>query len=128
MGKNHWFLRKVRNTKVNIISAIQSCFRYEVKNRDINVVEWSNIPRFPLLLNGDYEKMLFCGWWNASLQLLPLIYLWITISHFLACLPTLKLTAFEQQVCSTKIGYANALSLGINSYWKRNVATLNSAA
>ena len=23
------------------------------ENRDINVVEWANIPKFPLLLNGD---------------------------------------------------------------------------
>ena len=26
------------------------------ENRDINVIEWENIPKFPLLLNGDYEK------------------------------------------------------------------------
>ena len=43
---------------------------------------------------------------------LVLIYLWITISHFLVCLPTMELTTFAQHVCSTKIGYANALSLG----------------
>ena len=29
------------------------CFRYEVENRDIDIVEWANIPKFPLLLNGD---------------------------------------------------------------------------
>ena len=38
-----------------------ACFKYEVENRAINAVEWSNIAKFPLLLNGDYEKMLFCG-------------------------------------------------------------------
>ena len=42
------------------------------------------------------------------------------------CLPTLKLTTFEQQVCSIKIGYANTLSLGTNSCKIRNVTTLNS--
>ena len=35
---------------------------------------------------------------------------------------------FEQQVCSTKIGYANTLTLGANSCKKRIVDTLNSAA
>ena len=59
--------------------------------------------------------------------MLTLIYLWITISHFFACSPTLELITFEQHVCSAKIGYANALSLGTNSCKKRNSATLNSA-
>ena len=31
------------------------------ENHDINVVEWVNIPKFPLLLNGDQEKTSFCG-------------------------------------------------------------------
>ena len=31
----------------------------------------------------------------------------VTISYLFVCLPTLELTKFEQQVCSTKIGYAN---------------------
>ena len=35
------------------------------ENLDINVVEWANIPKIPPLLNGDYEKILFCGWWNT---------------------------------------------------------------
>ena len=26
------------------------------ENRDINVVEWSDIPKFPLLLNGDIRE------------------------------------------------------------------------
>ena len=33
----------------------------------------------------------------------------------------------EAKICSTKIGSANALSLGTNSCKKRNVGTLNSA-
>ena len=37
-------------------------------------------------------------------------------------------TTFEQEVCSTKVGYENTLSLGTNSCKNRNVATLNSAA
>ena len=53
--------------------------------------------------------------------------LWITISYLFVCLPTLNLTTFEQQVCSIKIGYANALSLGATSCKKRSVTTLNSA-
>ena len=43
------------------------------------------------------------------------------------CLPTLKLATFEQRVCSTKINYANTLSLLTNICKKRNVTTLNSA-
>ena len=43
--------------------------------------------------------------------LLVIIYLWKNISHLFVCLPTLELTIFEQRLRSTKIGYANALSL-----------------
>ena len=35
------------------------------------------------------------------------------------CLPTLELTTFEQEVCSSRIGCANTLSLGANSYRKK---------
>ena len=46
---------------------------------------------------------------------------------FFRLLTHLGVTIFEQQVWSTKIGHANALSLGTNSRKKkRNVATLNS--
>ena len=48
------------------------------------------------------------------------------ISHLFVCLPTLELTTFEQYACSTKIGYANALSLGTNSCKERNMVNLNS--
>ena len=48
-----------------------------------------------------------------------------TLSHLFVCLPTLELTAFEQQVCLPKISYANALKLETNSRKKRNMATLN---
>ena len=65
---------------------------------------------------------------ESQLQLLVSTDLWITISHLLDCLPTLELTTFEQQVCSTKVSYANAQkSLGTNSCKKRNVAALNNA-
>ena len=59
----------------------------------------------------------------------PIVYYHIFInnfSHLFACLPTLELATFEQQVCSTKIGCANGLSLGTNCK-KRNIATLNRA-
>ena len=49
------------------------------------------------------------------------------MSHAFVCLPTLELATFEQQVCSTKIGYANGLLLGTNSRKKRNVDALESA-
>ena len=49
------------------------------------------------------------------------------MSHTFFCLPTLELTTFEQQVCSTKIGYANALFLTTNSCKKRIVNNLDSA-
>ena len=53
--------------------------------------------------------------------------LWMTISHLFFCLRTMELTAFEQQLCLTKIDYVNALSAGTKSCKKRNIATLNSA-
>ena len=54
---------------------------------------------------------------------------YFTSFRLFACFPTLELTTFEQEVCSTtKIGYTNTLSSVTNSYKKRNVATLNSAA
>ena len=37
------------------------------------------------------------------------------------CLPTLESTTFEQQVCSTKIGYANARTLETNSCKKKEL-------
>ena len=52
---------------------------------------------------------------------------YFTSFRLFVCLPTLELTTFEQEVCSTKIGYANTLSSGTNSYKKRNAATLNTA-
>ena len=45
---------------------------------------------------------------------------------FFVCLLTLESTAFEEEVCLTKIGYANTLSSGTNSC--KNVTALNSAA
>ena len=49
------------------------------------------------------------------------------MSHAFVCLPTLESTTFEQQVCSAKIGYANALLLGTHSRKKRYADTLDSA-
>ena len=50
MRKNHRLLRKIRKTKVNIISAIQSyLLKIWWENRDINVVERANIPKFSKL-------------------------------------------------------------------------------
>ena len=40
---------------------------------------------------------------------------YFTSFHLFVSLPTLALTICEQVVCSTKIGYANAPSSGINS-------------
>ena len=60
---------------------------------------------------------------NVVLQLMECF----TISHLFVCLPSLELTTFEEHVCSTKLGYRNALSLGTNNRKKKNVATLNSA-
>ena len=112
------------------------------ENRDINVVKWANIPKvafstkWRLGENVALRLMECLTPWNYyyssyyyySSMLTPsvsLTYLWITISHLFVCFPTLKLSTLEQQVCSTKIGYANAL--GTNSCKKRNAATLNSA-
>ena len=53
---------------------------------------------------------------------------YFTSFRLFVCLPTLDLTIFEREVCSTKIGYANTLPSEINSWKKKNVATLNSAA
>ena len=51
---------------------------------------------------------------------------YFTSFRLFVSLPTLELTICEQVVCSTKIGYANTPSSGINSRKKRNVATLKS--
>ena len=74
---------------------------------------------------------------NVVLRLMecltPPVSFYLFMNHYFTsfrlfvCLP-LELTTFEQEVCSTKIGYANTLSSGTNSCKKRNVATLNSAA
>ena len=65
---------------------------------------------------------------NVVLRLMEcltrLICLRITVSHLVVSLPILELATSEQQVCSTKIGYANVLVLGTNSYKIRNVANL----
>ena len=53
---------------------------------------------------------------------------YFTSFRLFVCQPTLELATFEQEVCSAKIGYANALSSGTNSCKKRNVTTFNSAA
>ena len=53
---------------------------------------------------------------------------YFTSFRLFVCLPTLELTTFEQEVCSTTKGYANTISSGTNSYKKRNVAPLKSAA
>ena len=55
------------------------------------------------------------------------ITIFISFRRFV-CLPTLELTTFKQEVCSTKINYANTLSSETNSCKKRNVGTLDSAA
>ena len=54
--------------------------------------------------------------------------IYFTSSRLFVCLPTLESTTFEQEVCSTKMGYENTLSSGTSSCKKRNAATLNSAA
>ena len=53
---------------------------------------------------------------------------YFTSLRLFVSLATLELTIYEQEVCSTKIGYANTPSSGINSCKKRNVATLKSGA
>ena len=40
---------------------------------------------------------------------------YFTSFRLFVCLPSLELIIFEQEVCSTKIGYANTLSSGRNS-------------
>ena len=47
-------------------------------------------------------------------------------NYLFVCLPTLELTTFQWEVCSTKIGYANARSLRTNSCKKKKVVTLKS--
>ena len=53
---------------------------------------------------------------------------YFTSFRLFLCLPTLELTTLKQEVCSRKIDYVNALSLGTNSCKKRNVTTSNNAA
>ena len=48
------------------------------ENRDIDVVEWANIPKFPRLLNGDFVLQLMeCLTQSVKPQALVLKYLWI---------------------------------------------------
>ena len=52
-------MRKIRKTKVNYLSYPKPPvldMRWE--NHNVNVVEWTNIPKFPLLLSEDWEKTL----------------------------------------------------------------------
>ena len=44
---------------------------------------------------------------------------YFTCFRLFVCLPTLELTTFEQEVCLTKIGYANTLPSGANSCKKK---------
>ena len=67
-------------------------------------------------------QLIECLTWSVSFDIFM-----DNISHLFICLSTLKLTTLEQHLRSTKICYANALSLGTNGCKKRNVATLNSA-
>ena len=67
-------------------------------------------------------QLIECLTWSVSFDVFM-----DNISHLFICLSTLKLTTLEQHLRSTKICYANALSLGTNGCKKRNVATLNSA-
>ena len=70
------------------------------ENGDFNAVEWVNIPKFPPLLNGDQEKLLFCGMMEC-LTLAVSFDTFLTISNLFVCLTALQLTTLEQQVCST---------------------------
>ena len=110
------------------------CYKKNHKAKTKFLQSWCRCQCQCLYLDVDAEvfkwpkKTLYYGWWKAYPQLLVIIYLWITISHLLVCFSHLfELATFEQQVCSTKISYAYALSFGTNSCNKRNVATLNSA-
>ena len=67
---------------------------------------------------------LFSVWWNPRLQLLVLIYLWITISHFLSfCL----LNHFKQHL-SSKNRLRKYTIIGDKQLQKRNMTTLKSRA
>ena len=50
--------------------------------------------------------------------------MYLTISYLFVCLPTLELTKFKQHMCSIKISYANALSLGTNICKKKGTWSL----
>ena len=62
---------------------------------------------------------------NVALQLMECLTPTVSFDLFMAnyftcfrlfvCLTTLELTTFEQEVCLTKIGYANTLPSGANS-------------
>ena len=90
------------------------------ENHDINVVEWANVPNSTERRLGEKVvlRLIECLTPTVSFDI------FITISHLFVCLPTLELTTFEQQVCS---------SAQMQYHWektaakKKNVATLNSA-
>ena len=61
---------------------------------------------------------------NVALRLMECLT--PTVSFDMILIYLLMSISFVQQVCSTKIGYANAQSQGTNNCKKRNSATLNS--
>ena len=65
--------------RYNIWVLAETC-NYLVKFETCQGIKKEN--RLSLLLNGEKEKMLFCGWWNAYLQLLVIIYLKIMNNYF----------------------------------------------
>ena len=59
LRKTHRLFWKTRKTKILSQLSKAACFRYEVGNRDINVVEQADIPKFSKLDNTGTPLKLF---------------------------------------------------------------------
>ena len=62
-----------------------------------------------------------CTKWGLGENVVLRLLECLSISHLFVCLSTFELVTFKQQVSSTKIGYANLLSLGTNSCKKKEL-------
>ena len=112
---------------------------FEVQQKFISIlVQFKEYANFcQLLFSGQVEFCLLYVTVSGKRSVLDVLILFSNsflgteigrlICVVVSVLPTLDLTTFEQQVCSTTIGYANALSLETNSSKKKNLATLNNA-
>ena len=125
MRKNHWLLRKIRKTKVNIISTISSClFRYDVGKSWYKCCRMGKHPKISSSTYWIEIRRKHCseadGILNSNCQIWH-IYNYFTFVRLPIHLGVNNIPA------KVVLSNSNTLSLGTNSCKKRNVTTLNNA-